>query len=327
MRYIRMHFEEEQRGTAVGLYMTGTKLGPAIGLPLAGYLIEAYNWQTMFLFMGFGGLVILIPWMRWVKKDDIAALPQSKREELEKQSESPDSKLQTVKTSEILASPVIWGVILGTFCYMYFVYYGMTWMPRYFGERFGMSIRDMSWFGGLAAFNVAAALLLWLGMRHSLSPINLTMPIAIIAIAGLAWAVPAWDTYLMTSGIYRQAPAYLNLVGTWRNLERVFAQYRTRYYREGYEAVVAVFERPTLTERPHLVLTIDGKVDQLRIFYSRLKGIIDVRKHLPIYVIANDQLALCIEQDEAVEQTFHRVPEQTFAPLAGLFGTDGFGNI
>ena len=113
----------------------------------------------------------------------------------------------------------------------------------------------------LAVFNVAAALLLWLGMRHSLSPVNLTMPIAIIAIAGLAWAVPAWDTYLMTSGIYRQAPAYLNLVGTWRNLERVFAQYQTRYYREGNEAVVAVFERPTLTERPHVVLTIDGKVD------------------------------------------------------------------
>ena len=161
MRYIRMHFEEEQRGTAVGLYMTGTKLGPAIGLPLAGYLIEAYNWQTMFLFMGFGGLVILIPWMAWVKKDDIAALPQSKREALEKMSEQPDSKLQKVKTSEILASPVIWGVMLGTFCYMYFVYYGMTWMPRYFGERFGMSIKDMSWYGGVAFGGMAV--MIWVG--------------------------------------------------------------------------------------------------------------------------------------------------------------------
>src|SRR5690242_17480223 len=30
MRWIRFHFGEKQRGLAIGLYMTGTKLGPAI---------------------------------------------------------------------------------------------------------------------------------------------------------------------------------------------------------------------------------------------------------------------------------------------------------
>ena len=84
MRYIRMHFDEKQRGTAIGLYMTGTKLGPAIGLPLAGYLITTFNWQIMFLIMGVGGLIILIPWMFWVKPDDIAAISRVEREELEK---------------------------------------------------------------------------------------------------------------------------------------------------------------------------------------------------------------------------------------------------
>ena len=161
MRYIRMHFDEEQRGTAVGLYMTGTKLGPAFGLPLAGYLIDAYNWQVMFLIMGIGGLVILVPWMFWVKKDDIAALSSSEREAVEKTSAAGDSKLQTVSTREILRSPVIWGVVLGTFCYMYFVYYGMTWMPRYFGQKFGMSIKDMSWYGGVAFGGMAV--MIWIG--------------------------------------------------------------------------------------------------------------------------------------------------------------------
>lgn len=161
MRYIRMHFEEKERGTAVGLYMTGTKLGPAFGLPLAGYLITAYNWQTMFLIMGFGGLVILIPWMYWVKKDDIAALSRPAREAIQKASPTQDSKLQTVSTREILRSPVIWGTVLGTFCYMYFVYYGMTWMPQYFGQKLGMSIKDMSWYPGVAFGGMAV--MIWIG--------------------------------------------------------------------------------------------------------------------------------------------------------------------
>ena len=42
-----------------------------------------------------------------------------------------------------MASPVIWGTIVGTFCYMYFVYFCMTWMPAYFVERRHLSLGDM----------------------------------------------------------------------------------------------------------------------------------------------------------------------------------------
>ena len=38
LRYIREHFAEKERGFAVGVYMTGTKIGPAVGLPLAAWL-------------------------------------------------------------------------------------------------------------------------------------------------------------------------------------------------------------------------------------------------------------------------------------------------
>src|ERR1035438_2742958 len=42
-RWIRYHFVEKERGLAVGLYMTGTKIGPAIGAPLAAWLIGMYD--------------------------------------------------------------------------------------------------------------------------------------------------------------------------------------------------------------------------------------------------------------------------------------------
>jgi MFS transporter, ACS family, D-galactonate transporter len=49
----------------------------------------------------------------------------------------------------------MWGTCVATFCYMYFVYFCMTWMPTYFKERHGLSLTDSGWFtfmsfGGMA---------------------------------------------------------------------------------------------------------------------------------------------------------------------------------
>ncbi len=41
-----------------------------------------------------------------------------------------------------MANPVIWGIIVGTFCYQYFVYFCMTWMPAYFVEHRGLSLQN-----------------------------------------------------------------------------------------------------------------------------------------------------------------------------------------
>src|SRR5690242_8121642 len=49
MRWIRFHFAEKERGLAVGMYMTGTKIGPAIGAPVAAWLIDGYGWRPMFI--------------------------------------------------------------------------------------------------------------------------------------------------------------------------------------------------------------------------------------------------------------------------------------
>ena len=55
-------------GWPSGLYMTGTKIGPAIGTPLAAWLIMRYDWRTMFVLVGAGGLIWLIPWILLVKE-------------------------------------------------------------------------------------------------------------------------------------------------------------------------------------------------------------------------------------------------------------------
>jgi MFS family permease len=144
-RWIRFNFEEKQRGLAVGLYMTGTKIGPAIGAPLAVWLIALYDWRAMFLIIGLSGLVWLIPWMVLVKDDD----RQLAKAAAKKAGAAP------IPFGRIMASPVTWGTVIATFCYMYFVYFCMTWMPAYFVEQRGLSLSKMGLytffsFGGMA---------------------------------------------------------------------------------------------------------------------------------------------------------------------------------
>jgi MFS transporter, ACS family, D-galactonate transporter len=153
-KWIRFNFEEKRRGLAIGLYMTGTKIGPAIGAPLAAWLIMAYDWRAMFVILGLGGLVWLVPWMILVKEDR------------KKPGETVAAKgggAAPVPFGRIMASPVTWGTVIATFCYMYFVYFCMTWMPAYFVEQRQLSLSKMGLytffsFGGMAA---VAALAGW----------------------------------------------------------------------------------------------------------------------------------------------------------------------
>jgi len=144
-RWIRHHFVEQERGLAIALYMTGTKIGPAIGAPLAAWLIGMYDWRLMFVLIGLGGLIWLVPWMLLVKNDD---------RQIERAAEKKDGA-PPIPFGRIMASPVVWGTIVASFCYMYFVYFCMTWMPAYFMERRHLSLGKMGLytffsFGGMA---------------------------------------------------------------------------------------------------------------------------------------------------------------------------------
>ncbi len=133
MRWIRFNCAEHQRGFAVGLYMAAAKVGPAVGAPLATGLILLYGWKIMFVILGLGCLVWLIPWMMLVRNDD-------KQKEQTATAKNPAA---AISFGRVLRSPVIWGTVIGTFCYQYFVYYCMTWMPAYFVEQRGLSLQSM----------------------------------------------------------------------------------------------------------------------------------------------------------------------------------------
>jgi len=157
MRWMRFHCAEQQRGLAVGLYMAAAKFGPALGTPLAAWLIHLYGWRPMFLILGLGCLLWLIPWLALVKED--APAPSRAQAKAEKPAGPSLGRL--------LLSPVIFGTVIGTFCYMYFVYFCMTWLPAYLVEARGLSLTSSGaytafTFSGMAVVAIAAG---WLADR------------------------------------------------------------------------------------------------------------------------------------------------------------------
>lgn len=152
MRWIRYHIGEQRRGIAIGIYMSGSKFGPAIGATLSALLIQSYGWRAMFLILGVAGLVWLLPWLFLAKNDGGAVSP------VVASTTAPDAPMR-----KLLASPILLGVIIGTFSYMYFVYFCMTWMPAYLQEARGLSLSASGFyttfsFAGMAVMSIVGGL-------------------------------------------------------------------------------------------------------------------------------------------------------------------------
>src|SRR5579871_695282 len=129
LSWIHRNIQEERRGLAAGIFVSGTKWGPALGAPLAAWLVSQFGWRSMFRVIGMGGMIWLLPWMLFAREGARGNA---------KPSEEPAPPL-----TNMLGSKAIWGTLIGTFCYNYFLFFSITWLPAYFVERRNLSLNSM----------------------------------------------------------------------------------------------------------------------------------------------------------------------------------------
>jgi MFS transporter, ACS family, D-galactonate transporter len=130
-RWIRHNLPESRTGMAIGIFAFGNKVGTAIGTPVAAWFIINYDWRLMFAITGTLGLIWLVPWSIFVEND----LPGKGERAAARQ------RAASVPFRNIMASPVVWGAMIVNFCYSYFTFYCMTWMPSYLVEQRGLSLQ------------------------------------------------------------------------------------------------------------------------------------------------------------------------------------------
>src|SRR5271157_3677368 len=117
-KIVSMLFPSAERGFPSGLFDSGTRLGLAVGAPLIAALIMFCGWRNMFALVGFTAIIWVVPWL--------LLAPRS---------------LHVVRTVAVAAAPPparrlhfnrnLLGICLGFFCFDYFWYLLVTWLPDY----------------------------------------------------------------------------------------------------------------------------------------------------------------------------------------------------
>ena len=124
MKIVSKLFPPRERGFPSGLFDFGTRTGLVLDGIILPWLIITYGWRNMFFIVGFTALVWLLPWLRIFPK----RLPETPA------SPNPTSGDVTIaphKDRTLTIDRNLIGICLGFFCFDYFWYVMLTWLPDY----------------------------------------------------------------------------------------------------------------------------------------------------------------------------------------------------
>ena len=137
-------FPEARRGMANALIDAGAKSGPGLSTLIGGLAVAAFGWRGVFIAIGLGSLLWLIPWIALVPANQAAAATAQ----------------PTPTWAEILSKRAVWATSLGMFAYGYTNYFLLTWLPGYLVKERGFSLADMATLGSIPFWTMAATSLL-----------------------------------------------------------------------------------------------------------------------------------------------------------------------
>jgi MFS family permease len=148
-RILAANYPEEQRGFANALIDAGSKIGPALSMLFGGLFVASYGWRALFIVVGLGSLLWLIPWLLLVPSD-------------KKKAETGEARppVTAVGWAQLLVRREVWGTSLGMFCLGYAWYFLVSWLPAYLEEDRGFSKTDMAIFGSLPFWAMAVTSLI-----------------------------------------------------------------------------------------------------------------------------------------------------------------------
>jgi len=233
-RIIAGSFPERRRGTANALIDAGSKAGPALGVLIGGLVIKHYGWRMLFIALGLGSLVWLVPWFIWGPRFETA---ESRRQR------------QSAGILEILGKRDAWGTFLGLFCINYVWYFLVMWLPSYLIMERHFSTEAMAIFGSLPFWGIAISSIAggWTSDRwiaHGRSPTRvrktfvvggmllttLIVPAAIVRdpVTCMALLVTACLSFgLFTSNIWAitQTLAGADASGKWTGWQNMFGNF------------------------------------------------------------------------------------------------------
>lgn len=157
-KIVSVLFGPMERGFPSGFFDAGTRFGLVVGGLGVPFMLVRFGWRDTFVFVGILGLLWLIPWF-FSFPSRLAKLKEEKAVQAARQ-ERPRFKLAHFDRNLL-------GVCLGFFCFDYFWYLMLTWLPDYLYQARHLSIIKAGLFSAMpyAVFGVCQPLGGWVADR------------------------------------------------------------------------------------------------------------------------------------------------------------------
>ena len=144
-KIVSLLFSPKERGLPSGLFDFGTRTGLVLEGLLVPWLLVHVGWRRTFLTLGFTALLWVAPWFRVFPRRLPAAKPNTAT------SDASSSAARTLLNRNLI------GICLGFFCFDYYWYVLVTWLPDYLVTVRQLNIVQAGFYASLAFFTFGIA--------------------------------------------------------------------------------------------------------------------------------------------------------------------------
>jgi ACS family D-galactonate transporter-like MFS transporter len=145
-KIVSLLFASTERGLPCGMFDFGTRMGLVMGGLTIPWLLVHFGWRLSFRLIGFTALLWVIPWL-WATKGRLDQRPRP--------ASSGRDRGRAVR--RLLTNRNLIGICLGFFCFDYYWYLFVTWLPDYLVTVRHLPILRAGFFSALPYFVFGAS--------------------------------------------------------------------------------------------------------------------------------------------------------------------------
>ena len=138
-KIVSVLFSPKERGLPSGLFDFGTRTGLALEGIMVPWLLVHFGWRRTFLILGFTALLWIAPWL-WIFPRRLQAV------NIDTALSNPERPLY----ARTLLNRNLLGICLGFFCFDYYWYVLVTWLPDYLVTVRHLTIVQAGFYASLA---------------------------------------------------------------------------------------------------------------------------------------------------------------------------------
>jgi MFS transporter, ACS family, D-galactonate transporter len=130
-KIVSLLFPPAKRALPIGLFDAGTRTGLVVEGVLVPWMLVQFGWRTSFSVVGFAALIWLVPWL--------LATPRQLRAPASSAPPPPPVSFGR-RITTLVTNRNLLGICLGFFCFDYYWYFLVNWLPDYLVTSRGLTM-------------------------------------------------------------------------------------------------------------------------------------------------------------------------------------------